>query len=515
MAIHRALISGLLCLLLAGCGQATTPSAVGTTESTPGMTAAAPTAPSSTGPSTSATGTAAPASAVPTPKLPTVTPPDYTGAQPLPASDDKPMLWPLSIAVHVDAYSSDPVALYGFLDVHGKLVLPQRYSSYLYCPDASGRVAFLIAQEAGARAEVYDLTGRLLRRAPTPDVSCAGPGQIVFTHWIERELNQHSDGLLDLATGRVVVALAKNRHIDAVDDHTVNVSDPSGEYFLDLTTKQRTPHAGYLVEGNTLEKDAPGIPARLKRGGGLIGFVSRSGSWVLKPRYEDTYGFSEGIALVQVGDDSYTFLDASLREVGGTWAEVDVVSRSDAMGWTTTGYHVSRGLEEALLDPHLKPIVPTGGTTIDCGSRADGSCSVKPAGSTTSLVVPPSVTLTPLPSGYEAVLSSTFAADAAGQDTTRVLALASGASADLGGRTSCRAAGTAWVVCEPPTETMAPLVLDQQGRRTTFATAEAVLDPVRGAPAAYFEVTGAGYRGIVDATGAWRYRMSLYTRLED
>jgi hypothetical protein len=394
-------------------------------------------------------------------------------------------------------------------------VLPQRYSSYQYCPDATGRAAYLIAQEAGAKAEIYDLTGRLLRRAPTPDVTCGGSGHIIFTRRIDPENGIHNDGLLNLATGRVVVPLAKNRHIDAVDDHTVNVSDPSGEYFLDLATKQRTPHAGYLVEGNTLEKDAPGVPARPKRGGGLIGFVSRSGSWVLKPRYEDTYGFSSGIALVQVGDDNYTFLDASLHEVGGTWAEVDVVSRSDAVGWSITGYRVTRGLREALLDPSLKPIVPAGGTTIDCGSRADGSCSVRPAGSTTSLVVPPSATLTPLPSGYEEVLSTTFAADAGGEDTTRVLALASGASMDVGGSTSCHAAGTAWVVCDPPTETMAPLVLDQQGRRTTFATAEAVLDPVRGAPASYYEVTGAGYRGIVDTTGAWRYRMSLYTRLED
>ena len=102
-----------------------------------------------------------------------------------------------------------------------------------------------------------------------------------------------------------------------------------------------------------------------------------------------------------------------------------------------------------------------------------------------------------------------------GADTTRVLAIASGASADLGAAPTCHAAGTAWVVCDPATETLAPIVLDQQGRRTALASAEPVRDPVPGAPVAYYEVTGGSYRGIVDATGAWRYRMSLYTRLED
>jgi len=496
---------GLLCVLLTACGQATAPTPQ------PGLTVLPPTAPSSS----AGTPSPAPATAVQTTGLPTVTPPDYTGPQALPASDGRPMLWPLSIAVRVDSFSSDPITLYGFLDVHGKLVLPQRYSSYEYCPDANGRAAYLIAQEAGAKAEVYDLTGRLLRRMPREDATCGGSGHVVFTRWIERELNQHDDGLLDVTTGRVVVPLVKGRHIDAVDDRTVNVSDPSGEYFLDLATGRRTPHAGYLVEGDTVEKDAPGVPARLTRSGGLVGFVSRSGHWVSTPRYEDTYGFSGGIALVQVGDDSYTFLDANLHEVGGTWAEVDVVSRSDAVGWSITGYHVTQGLDEALLDTSLTPIVPTGKVWIACDPGGDGACSAKQAGSITSLVVPPSAVQTPLPSGYEAVLGSTFAVDAAGEDTTRVLALTSGVGVDLGARTSCHAAGTAWAVCDPSTETMAPLVLDQQGRRTTFATAQAVLDPVRGAPAAYYEVTGAGYRGIVDATGTWHYRMSLYTRLED
>jgi hypothetical protein len=60
----------------------------------------------------------------------------------MPASDGKPMLWPVPLPVRVDSNSTDPITLYGFLDVHGRLVLPQRYSSYLYCPDASDRALY-------------------------------------------------------------------------------------------------------------------------------------------------------------------------------------------------------------------------------------------------------------------------------------------------------------------------------------------------------------------------------------
>jgi len=71
------------------------------------------------------------------------------------------------------------------------------------------------------------------------------------------------------------------------------------------------------------------------------------------------------------------------------------------------------------------------------------------------------------------------------------------------------------VACDPAAETLAPIVLDRQGRRTAFASADALYDPVPGAPVAYYQVSAGRYRGVVDQDGNWRYRQSSYTRLED
>lgn len=444
--------------------------------------------------------------------------PDYAGVQPLPASDGKPMLWPLSIQVRVDAYSTEPLTLYGFLDVNGKLVLPQRFSSYTYCPDGTGRASYLIAQPAGAPAEVYALTGKLLRRTPTSEADCGGGGHVVFRHEIEPELNKHNDGLLDLATGRTTLPMVKERHIQAVDDSTVNVSDPSGEFFLDLATGRRTPHVGWLSRGaSRLEQGAPGLPATSRDGKGLTGFVSRSGNWVLKPRYLDSNGFSNGIAWVQLDEKRYTFLDASLHEVGGTWDEIEEISSDGLTGWTTTGYHVSGSAGQSLLDPSLKPIVPVGKAEIACDWSTESACSVTEpdGGGPTRLVVPPAPTTTPLAAPFTKVLSGAFAGQGVEDGITAVLALATGASVDLGGPANCTGAGTALLVCKPAAETLAPIVLDNQGRRTAFASAAPIPDPVPGAPVNYFQVTGGAYQGIVDADRTWRYRTSLYIRLED
>ena len=507
-----------VCLLLAGCGQASAPTAPPSTSVLPSPSATITSA--SSGSSTPSAAVTAGSSTPPvsTPTLPTVGLPDYAGPQEMPASDGKPMLWPVPLPVRVDSNSTDPITLYGFLDVHGRLVLPQRYSSYLYCPDASDRALYLIAQRAGAKAEVYDLTGRLVRRLPTTDATCAGADHVVATHWVESELNQRDDELVDLRTGTVVVPMVKDRHINAIDDHTVNVSDRTGEYFLNLDTGHRTPHPGWVM-ANTVPRTtgAPDVVAAYaKRGAGRIGFLNPSGRWALTPRYIDSTGFTgAGYAMVQLSENRVTFLDRTLHESGDVWEEIDYIDRSSATDPQTLGYLATRSGEQALLGADLRPIVPAGPATITCDWGADGACSVTRSGGASELALPPSTMLTPLPSGYSVVLNSSFAADAGGGDTTRVLALASGANADLGSPTACHAAGTAWVVCDPAAETLAPIVLDDQGRRTALASAEPVLDPVPGAPVAYYQVTAGRYRGVLDEDGNWRYRQSSYTRLED
>lgn len=434
----------------------------------------------------------------------------------MPASDGKPMLWPLSSKVRLTNADGDLYDRYSFLDVSGTLVLPQRYSSYTYCPDASGRPVHLIANKSGEKVEVYDLTGKLLRRLPTLDASCAGTSHVIVTHWVEPELNQRNEGLLDLATGKVTLAIAKDRHITAINDHTVNVSDPSGEYFLDLSTGRRTPHPGWILENEaTLEAGAPGVPAATVPSGAIIGFLRLDGTWALTPRYDEVYGFTGGFARVHLDDGQWTFLDSTLHEVGGKWKEVDAVTRDRVVGWRTLGYRVANDGQQALLDASLHPVVPAQNAQITCNWGADGACMVTRADAV-QLVVLPEATTSPFPAGVDQALSRWFGADGAPpseEGTTRVLALETGVSVTLDAPTSCRPAGDAWLVCQPGGPTLAPIVLDRQGRRTAFASAQPIYDPVEGT--AYYEVTGGRYRGIVDAAGNWLYRTSIYYQLED
>ena len=107
---------------------------------------------------------------------------------------------------------------YGFVDASGALVVPPRYESYDYCFDGLGRVNAVIVTTAGRRAEVLDLTGTVLRRLPTAAARCGPTGTAVFTLEVEPEGGDWRDGLIDLGTGRVLVALARQRHVDVVDD---------------------------------------------------------------------------------------------------------------------------------------------------------------------------------------------------------------------------------------------------------------------------------------------------------
>lgn len=40
-------------------------------------------------------------------------------------------------------------------------------------------------------------------------------------------------------------------------------------------------------------------------------------------------------------------------------------------------------------------------------------------------------------------------------------------------------------------------------------------DPAPSKDVGYYQVTTSAYSGIVDASGAWRYRQSSHTRLDD
>lgn len=523
MRIRQAAIGALLCALAAGCSTAAEPPPPPTSDTSN----SAPTSADATGTAVGATtrptdaGSSGPASTpVPTPSLSTVPLPHDVGPRAMPASDGRPMLWPLSAPTAITSSGSDVPVVYGFLDATGTLVLPKRYSSYTYCPDATGRAAYLITERAGGRAEVHDLTGTLLRRVRTPSASCAGPSHVVVTDWVEPELNQHNDGLLDVTTGTMTLSTAKNRHVTAIDDHTVNVSDPTGEFFLDLATGRRTPHPGWVLENYALrEVGAPAVvPAATKPSGAVIGFLDLTGTWAVRPRYADTYGFTAGHAIVQLSEDRWTLLDSSLRESGGEWQSVEAVMRDYATGSRTVGYLLSGAAGQQLVDADLRVLVPAGPARIVCWWEADGACAVSEPDGTTRLVTLPDGAATPLPAGFDQVLSRAFVADGGTDADTgirHILALGSDTPVDLMTATSCRAAGSTWVVCEPAGPTLAPIVLDRQGRRTAYAWAGALADPVAGAASAYYQVTAGRYRGVVDEAGNWRYRESIYTRLED
>lgn len=508
MKYRQAVIAVVLAVAAAGCGPGTV---------TPPPASVSPTAISSPATTESATSPAVtPSGSSPSTGTQTLPLPDYTGPQTMPASDGKPMLWPLSSKVSLADPNGDLYDRYGFLDVTGTLVLPQRYTSFAYCPEASGRPVHLIANRSGEKVEVYDLTGKLLRRLPALDGRCAGTTHVVFTHWVEPELNQHNDGLIDLATGEVTLPMAKERHITTIDDHTVNVSDPSGEFFLDLTTGRRTPHPGWVLENDaTLEAGAPGVPAATVPSGALIGFLRMDGTWALTPRYDEVGGFTGGFTSARLDVGQWTFLDSTLHEVGGKWKDVEAVTRDRVVGWRTLGYRVTDDGQQALLDASLHPVVPAQNDPITCDWSAQGACTVAMA-NTLQLVVLPEATTSTLPRGVDQALSRWFAADGAPpteEGTTRVLALETGVTVALDPPTSCRPAGDAWLACQPGGPTLAPTVLDRQGRRTAFASAQPIYDPVEGTP--YFEVTAGRYRGIVDATGNWLYRTSIYYQLED
>ena len=432
------------------------------------------------------------------------------------------MLWPLATTTDVGRnYYPGEAIRFGFVDTTGTLVVPARYEGYEYCRDAAGRVASLLVTGAGRKAEVLDLAGTRIRKAPTDSARCGPVGTVLFTReYGGSESGVWRDGLLDIATGKTIVGLAPKRHIAVVDSGTIDVSEPAGDYFLDIRTGRRTPHRARSARPSG--RRGHRVCRRPRRhGGGLTGFIGRDGSWVLTPQFENASGFRGGHAIVTIDDERYTFLDTHFQRVGGEWTEIDPVAVDRSADWDLVGYVVTGEAGTALLDADLRILVAPGTARIDCDSDpGTGACSVSAPDGTESRALLPEGTLIVMPAGYSA-LGRSFATDGVdtgdgGTANSRVLALATGAVVTLDGLSYCSGVGPEWAVCEPnDSEVLPTVILDAQGRRTPFATIERLADAVQSAGGSYYRVTTGRYTGIVDAHGTWLYRQGRFTELED
>lgn len=438
----------------------------------------------------------------------------------MPAPDGRPMLWPTT---RTSGPRANPTILHGFVDANGKVVLPARFESYLYCPDATGRAAFVILSRAGQPDEIRGLDGGLLRRTPTSLTACVGTDHVIVTDVIDGELDKVDSAIMTIATGAFVVPFAKNRRIVAIDDHTVNVSDPSGEYFLDLATKRRTPHPGWLAQ-----ESFGAEPALLPAAGGAtrpgaqdsprIGLLDRQGRWALKPSYSSVSGFLAGHAVVS-WESGTGFLDEALHRVGVIWDEAWPITRPVNGADSVLAYRVRQGEGNGLLGPDLKPLVEPTAQEIYCGTDLHLAwCAVRDAqGRTTAVSLPDGATHA-LPEGFSQVLSSYFYADTVAKDeeghSRRILATGTGVVIDLPDLSSCQGVGT-WALCRTTTGLVQTLIFDAAGNRADFASIEPIADPSGSGEPAYYWVTAGPFQGFVDAQGTWRYRESRYTQLED
>lgn len=443
----------------------------------------------------------------------------YNGPLPLPAGDGKPMLWPAPTKVSVtngeDYLDFGTTTRYGFVNANGVLVVPPRYEAYEYCHDGSGRVAFIAVSGGGRKAAVLDLAGTVIRTLPTDTVACGPAGTVVFTYEAPMDDSNWRDGLMQIATGRVLLPLVKERHIRVVDDLTVNVSDRGGEYFLDVVTGKRTPHPGEVTEVGSAAR-APGVPASLtvKDGDNLIGFLDTAGRWVVAPQFTDAYEFVQGFAMVELTGGGWTFINPEGEHVGGVWSEMESVAFEVPDGWRDVGYLVTGAAGQGLLSLDLRTVVEPGPATITCDSDAAGACAVVPFEGNPSLVRLPEGTVTSMPDSFDRAVGPGFLGHTSDPDEPwmdRIVATATGAIVDLGSGHDCRGVGTAWAACS----NVDTVVLDTQGRRTVFRTITPLYGPDRLAGVAYYWATTARWEGIVDADGTWHYRQFRFTRLED
>lgn len=470
-------------------------------------------------------GCVAPAGTVPpeatlTPTSTVARDPAYPGPRPMPAADGEPMLWPTA-TLRTEPAEGVTVTRYGLVDATGTRVVPARYDQLTYCPDESGRAEVILAASGEDASDVLSLTGEVVASLPTRFPQCAGQDQVVIREPIEPELGRWRTGLVSLPTGEVTLPLAE-RSITAIDATTVNVSEPAGEYFLALDTGEQTPHPGWMLDA-VLEAGAPGVPASARTRDevangetGRVGFVGRSGSWLIPPELEWASGFRSGHAVIE-REGRFTFLDAGLRRVGGEWETVEPVEVARGSGFELVGYVVAGDGKQGLLGPDLRAIVQPGAATVECPWQADGACAVVAPDGTADLVLLPEGTVSQMPDGFSQVLSRGFVADRVEgtAQAQRVLSLTTGATLVLPEPSSCVGVGVAWVSCDPETEVLAPVVVNTDGAKSAFREITAVPDPDPAAGIAYYWATSGRYQGFVDAAGAWLFRESRFTQLED
>ncbi len=427
------------------------------------------------------------------------------------------MLWAAPLSLVGDEGGEAVYTLYGFVDVSGKLVVPQRYDGYRYCTNKEGRVSFVIASIGEQKDDIYDLTGKLLMQSPTPDTVCGGMDRVIIRHIIDAEASKSDEGLLNVVTGKIEIPIGRNRHLTVVNPASVNVSDPRGEYFDDLLNNTRIPHPGYLDEQATIGDGVQLIVTDRRRDlttkDVKVGVIDSMGGWLLKPSLTEATGFNNGFSVIPDGDQ-YTFMNTSMKPLGGAWDEIQELY-SDP-GNTVVGYLVTRGSERGLLGMDLSTIIPPGSADINC-SIATGACAVTEGGAT-SMVQLPASEKKPLPQGFNQVLSPAFFAEAAtgdGEVLQRIYLVGSDKVVTLAAKSSCEAAANIWVSCTSHAGMVAPMVLNAAGQVTPFASVAATTDPAPEAGYAYYWVTSGGMEGFVDGNGTWRYQQSRYTQLED
>lgn len=419
----------------------------------------------------------------------------------LPAADGKPMLWPAPGAVVAADESGRPdsVTRYGFVDTAGELVVPAAYTSYSYCADADGRPAAVLASNADG-SDLIAFTGQLIAQVDAPSAACAGTGYLIVTQPSE---GRWEVGVVEAATGDPKLAPAADRKVTAVTASVVNVSQPAGEYFLDLTTGATTSHPGWVTVAG-LESGAPGVPAASRRGSsgkpaGKLGYLGRTGKWLIAPSFDAASAFRGGYAVVEQNGRA-TFLDAGFRRVGGEWERIRPITIRAAIGERVLGYWVEADGRRGLLGPDLETVVQPGPGQIDCEPEA-GVCVVVAPDGAADLVQLPQGGAATLPPGFTRALTARLVADRSsgdGSGVTRIRSLDSGRTVTLPAPATCRGVGRLFVTCSGSP------AIDGNGEQTEFISATTVPDPAGGL--AYYWVTTANEQGFLDPDGRWRYR---------
>ncbi len=422
----------------------------------------------------------------------------------LPAADGQPMLWPAATVVPGTDESGRPASVtrYGFVDTTGELVVPASYSSYSYCADADGRPAAVLASGAEG-SDLIAFSGQVVAQVDTPRVACVGTDHLVITR---PSAGRPEVSVVEAATGESVLAPAGHRTIAAVTSSVVNVSQPAGEYFLDLTTGATTSHPGWVTVA-AMEAGAPGVPAVARRTSsgeptGKVGYLGRNGRWLVSPEFDAASAFRGGYAMVEENGRA-TFLDVGFRRVGGEWDRIRPVTIPAAIGERVLGYWVEADGRRGLLGPDLETVVQPGPGQIDCEPTASGACAVVAPDGPADLVQLPQGGATTLPAGFTRVLTAGLVADRPSVDqpaATRIRSLATGRTTTLPGPASCRGVGRLFVACS------GSLVIDSDGDRTRFTSAVPVPDPAGGT--AYYWVTTDSEQGFLDSDGRWRYRQA-------